>query len=57
MTTENTDELHNLDNNINVINQFKKWKRPDVDATLNQIVKINACVDITKDFLAAHLSI
>ena len=57
MTTENTNELNDLDNNvINVINQLKKWKkRTDVDAILNQIIKNNDCVDINKDFLAARL--
>ena len=58
MTTENTNELNDLDNNvINVINQLKKWKkRTDVDAILNQIIKNNDCVDINKDFLAARLN-
>ena len=58
MTTENTNELNDLDNHvINVINQLKKWKkRTDVDAILNQIIKNNDCVDINKDFLAAHLN-
>ena len=53
MTTENTNELNDLDNHvINVINQLKKWKkRADVDAILNQIIKNNDCVDINKDFL------
>ena len=38
MTTENTNELNDLDNNV--INQLKKWKkRTDVDAILNQIIK------------------
>ena len=31
-------------------------KRADVDAILNQIIKINDCVDINKDFLAARLN-
>ena len=58
MTTENTNELNDLDNNvINVINQLKKWKkRTDVDAILNQIIKNNDCVNINKDFLAACLN-
>ena len=58
MTTENTNELNDLDNNvINVINQLKKWKkRTDVDAILNQIIKNNDCVDINNDFLAAPLN-
>ena len=58
MTTENTNELNDLDNHvINVINQLKKWKkRTDVDAILNQIIKNNDCVDINKDFLAARLN-
>ena len=58
MTTENTNELNALDNHIiNVINQFKKWKlRDDVDAISNQIIKkINDCVDINVEFLAARL--
>ena len=58
MTTENINELNDLDNHvINVINQLKKWKkRADVDAILNQIIKNNNCVDINKDFLAARLN-
>ena len=58
MTTENTNELNDLDNYvINVTNQLKKWKkRADVDAILNQIIKNNNCVDINKDFLAARLN-
>ena len=58
MTTENTNELNDLDNNvINVINQLKKWKkRTDVYAILNQIIKNDDCVDINKDFLAARLN-
>ena len=58
MTTENTNELNDLDNHtINVINQLKKWKkRTDVHAILKQIIKINECVDINKDFLAARLN-
>ena len=56
MTTENTNELNNLDNHIiNVINQSKKWKkRADVDAILNQIIK--KTVSISIDFLAARLN-
>ena len=50
MTTENTNELNDLDNNV--INQLKKWKkRTDVDAILNQIIKNNDCVDVNKDLL------
>ena len=58
MTTENTNELNDLDGDIiNIVNQLKKWKkRADVDATLNQIIKINDCVDINLDFLAARCS-
>ena len=58
MTTENTNELNDLDNHvINVINQLKKWKkRADVDAILNQIKKNSDCVDINKDFHAARLN-
>ena len=38
MTTENTNQLNDLDNHvINVIKQFKKWKkRAEVDAILNK---------------------
>ena len=52
MTTENTNELNDLDNNvINVINQLTKWKkRTDVDAILNQIIKNNDCVESIKTF-------
>ena len=37
MTTENINELYDLDNHIiNVINKLKKWeKKADVDAILN----------------------
>ena len=58
MTTENINELYDLDNHIiNVINQLKKWeKKADVDAILTQIIKINDCVDINIDFLAARLN-
>ena len=53
MTTENTNELNDLDNNvINVINQLKKWKkRTDVDAILNQIIKIMTASISVKTFL------
>ena len=58
MTTENVNELNDLDSHIiNVIDQLRKWKkRADVDAILNQVIKINDCVDINKDFLAARLN-
>ena len=58
MTTENSNQVNDLDNHvINVINQWKKWKkRSDVDAILNQIIKNNDCVEINKDFFAARLN-
>ena len=56
MTTENTNELNDLDNNvINVINKLKKWKISLI-LILNQIIKNNDCVDINKDFLAVRLN-
>lgn len=58
MATNNTNELNDLDNHIvNVINQLKKQrKRAEADAILYQIIKINDCVGINSDFLAAHLN-
>ena len=58
MATKNTNELNDLDSHIvNVINQLKKQrKRAEADATLYQIIKINDCVGINSDFLAAHLN-
>ena len=57
MTTENINELNDLDNHvINVINQLKKQKKKtDVDAILIQIIKNNDCDYINKDFLTALL--
>ena len=57
MITENTNELNDLDNHItNVINQFKKWRKTaDVDTVL-KIIRINDCVNIKIDFLAACLN-
>ena len=59
MITENTNELNDLDNhitNVNVINQFKKWRKTaDVDTVL-KIIKINDCVNIKIDFLTACLN-
>ena len=44
MTTKNISELDDFDNHIiNIINQSKSEKSADVDAILNQIMKINDC--------------
>ena len=53
LTTKITNELNDLDYHIiNVINQQKRCKkRADVDAILNQFIKINGCVDINRDSL------
>ena len=58
MTTENTNELNDLESHIiNITNQFIKWKkRTNVDAIINQIIKINDCVDINTEFLTARLN-
>ena len=58
MTTENTNELNDLESQIiNITNQFIKWKkRTNVDAIINQIIKINDCVDINTEFLTARLN-
>ena len=57
MTTKNISELNDFDNHIiNVINQSKSEKRADVDAILNQIMKINDCVDVNINFLSVCLN-
>ena len=57
MTTKNISELDDFDNHIiNIINQSKSEKRADVDAILNQIMKINNCVDVNINFLSVCLN-
>ena len=57
MTTKNISELDDFDNHIiNIINQSKSEKRADVDAILNQIMKINDCVDVNINFLSVCLN-
>ena len=57
MTTKNISELDDFDNHIiNIINQSKSEKIADVDAILNQIMKINDCVDVNINFLSVCLN-
>ena len=57
MTTKNISELDDFDNHIiNIINQSKSEKRADVDAILNQIMKINDCLDVNINFLSVCLN-
>ena len=57
MTTKNISELDDFDNHIiNIINQSKSEKSADVDAILNQIMKINDCVDVNINFLSVCLN-
>ena len=57
MITEITNELNDLDNHItNAINQFKKWRKTADADTVLKIIKIDDCVNIKIDFLAACLN-